>query len=179
MKKHVSIKHAEAYILNTTLKTHLVCGLASLRSTSHETMSTVVECIRCLCGCNELSKERLQELLNKKIKTFLQDQAAVEMFERFIPRDSRTHSYIPIVKQAEAFLDADIDTSSDEWEEFLEDLEEKLADELNENPDTKEALEKVIFHYTKKIETSKDYENFTNNLIEKYKKKSNRRYTSA
>lgn len=133
-------------------------------------MSRVVECIKCFCGCNELSKERIKELLCKKIHGFLNDTEAVTMFKKFIPSDSRTHKHIDIVAQAKIFKQTEIDTSSDDWEEFVEDLEEQLADELSEESDTNVVLEKIIFHYSKKIETSIDYQNYTDNLKQKYKK---------
>ncbi|XP_055637630.1 uncharacterized protein LOC129776172 isoform X2 [Toxorhynchites rutilus septentrionalis] len=132
-------------------------------------MSKVVECIKCICGCNKLTRERIKEILYKKIHGFLSDEAAVEMFQKFIPSESRTHKHIAIVNQAKQYQDIEIDFESDEWEEFVEDLEEHLEDELKENPDTQAALEKVIFEYSKKIETSTDYKNFTRNLKDKYK----------
>ncbi|XP_055586728.1 uncharacterized protein LOC129739344 [Uranotaenia lowii] len=131
----------------------------------------VVECIKCFCGCDELTKDRIQELLYKKIHGFLNDEPAVAMFEKFIPPDSRTHKHIGIIRQAKHYQEdvTQVDKSSDEWEEFGEDLEEHLEDELKENDDTREALEKVIFHYSKKIEVSQDYTNFQQNLKAKYK----------
>ncbi|XP_055523296.1 uncharacterized protein LOC129717435 [Wyeomyia smithii] len=133
-------------------------------------MSRVVECIKCFCGCNELSKERIKELLCKKIHGFLNDNEAVTMFKKFIPSDSRTHKHIDIVAQAKIYQQAEIDTSSDGWEEFVEDLEEQFADELLESADINAVLEKIIFYYSKKIETSIDYQNYVDNLRQKYKK---------
>ncbi|XP_058467856.1 uncharacterized protein LOC131440522 [Malaya genurostris] len=133
-------------------------------------MSRIVECIKCLCGCNELSKERIKELLCKKIHAFLNDKEAVDMFQKFIPSDSNTHKHIAIIKQARLYQQVEIDKSSDEWEEFAEDLEEQFEDELKESSDTNSVLEKVIFEYSKKIETSNDYSNFSRNLKQKYNK---------
>lgn len=133
-------------------------------------MSRVVECIKCICGCNKLTKDRLKELISKNIHGFLNDQAAVDMFKIFIPKDSRTHKQLAIIEQAKAFHDMEeLDTSNDEWEEFTEDLQEHLEDELKENPNTKEALETVIHYYSKEVESSQDFRNFSTNLREKYK----------
>ncbi|XP_062538913.1 uncharacterized protein LOC134207206 [Armigeres subalbatus] len=131
-------------------------------------MSKVVECIKCFCGCNELSRDRVKELLCKNINGFMNDQAAVDMFRKFIPVDSRTHKHIAIIQRAKTYHGMDITMDSDELEEFAEDLEEHLEDQLKENPDTKEVLESVIFEYSKKVESSKDYQNFCDNLKEKY-----------
>nr|XP_029733616.1 uncharacterized protein LOC109419389 [Aedes albopictus]XP_029733617.1 uncharacterized protein LOC109419389 [Aedes albopictus]XP_029733618.1 uncharacterized protein LOC109419389 [Aedes albopictus]XP_029733619.1 uncharacterized protein LOC109419389 [Aedes albopictus] len=131
-------------------------------------MNEVVECIKCICGCNELSRDRIKEILCKRIHGFLSDEAAVDMFKKFIPANSITHSDIANIQRAKKYLEMDIDTDSDELEEFAEDLEEHLEDELKTNSNTKEALERVIFEYSKKIESSKDYENFKANLREKY-----------
>ncbi|XP_053695735.1 uncharacterized protein LOC128743222 [Sabethes cyaneus] len=133
-------------------------------------MSRVVECIKCFCGCNELSKDRIKELLCKKIHGFLNDNEAVTMFKKFIPSDSRTHKHIDIVARAKLYQQAEIDTDSDDWEEFVEDLEEQFEDELKESSETNAVLEKIIFYYSKKIETSTDYQNYTDNLKQKYKK---------
>lgn len=132
-------------------------------------MSKVVECIKCICGCNKLSKDRLKELISKDIHGFLNDQAAVDMFVKFIPEDSRTHKQLGIIQQAKTFQGMEVDTSSDEWEEFTEDLEEHLEDRLRENPDTKAELDKVISYYSKNVERSQDFKNFSLNLRKKYK----------
>ncbi|XP_058813946.1 uncharacterized protein LOC131677875 [Topomyia yanbarensis] len=133
-------------------------------------MSRVIECIKCACGCKDLPKDRIKELLCKKIHGFLNDDDAVEMFSKFIPNDSRTHKYIAIVKQAKAYQRAEIDTNSDEWEEFVEDLEEQFEDEFKTNSDTNAVLERIVFEYSKKVEISVDYANYTRNLKQKYNK---------
>lgn len=108
-------------------------------------MNEVVECIKCICGCNELSRDRIKEILCKKIHGFLSDEAALVMFKKFIPANSSTHTHIEIIQRAKQYLEMDIDT--EELEEFAEDLEEHLEDQLKTNSDTKKALELVIFEY--------------------------------
>lgn len=132
-------------------------------------MSKVVDCIKCICGCNELTKDRIKEILCKNIHGFLSDQAAVDMFKKFIPADSPTHKWIAIIQRAKKYKEMDINADSDDLEEFAEDLEEHLEDELKTNSDTKEALDRVIFEYSKKIDSTRDYENFSSNLRAKYK----------
>lgn len=134
-------------------------------------MSKVVECIKCICGCNEVTRERIKELLSKKIHGFLNDEAAIDMLVKYIPKESSTHKHIAIVQQAKQYQSIKIDKSSDEWDDFVDSLVEHLAEELEENADTKAALDKVILEYSKKIETSKDFENFNRNLRDKYKQR--------
>lgn len=132
-------------------------------------MSKVVECIKCICGCNEVSRDRIKELLTKRIEAFLNDEAAVDMLKKFIPKESRTHKHIDIVQQAKYFQTIEIDKNSDEWEDFVDCLMEDLADELENSDDTNVALEKVVVEYRRKIDESDDFKNFNSNLRDKYK----------
>lgn len=92
------------------------------------------------------------------------------MFKKYIPEDSRTHKQLAIIQQAKQYHEMEVDTSSDEWEEFAIELEEHLEKELNENSDTKAALDKVIFEYSKNVERSRDFINFSSYLKDKYTK---------
>lgn len=135
-------------------------------------MSKVVECIKCICGCNEVTRDRIKELLSKTIHGFLNDEAAVDMLKKFIPKESLTHKHINIIQQAKCYqTKAEIDKTSDKWEDFVDGLQEDLADELEESADTSAALEKVVLEYSRKIDNSNDFKNFNSNLRDKYNKR--------
>ncbi|XP_001863665.2 uncharacterized protein LOC6046474 [Culex quinquefasciatus] len=134
-------------------------------------MSKVVECIKCICGCNEVTRDRIKELLNKTIHGFLNDEAAVNMLKKYIPKESLTHKHIAIVQQAKHYQTTDVDKSSDEWEDFVDSLLEDLAEELEDSADTNAALEKVVLEYSRRIDKSNDFKNFNSNLRDKYKQR--------
>lgn len=135
-------------------------------------MSKVVECIKCICGCNEVTRDRIKELLTKTIHGFLNDEAAVDMLKKFIPKESLTHKHIAIIQQAKYYqTEAEVDRTSDEWEDFVDCLQEDLADELEESGDINAALEKVVLEYSRKIDKSNDFKNFNSNLRDKYNKR--------
>lgn len=134
-------------------------------------MSKVVECIKCICGCNEVTRDRIKELLNKTIHGFLNDEAAVNMLKKYIPKESLTHKHIAIVQQAKQYQTTDVDKSSDEWEDFVDSLLEDLAEELEDSADTNAALENVVLEYSRRIDKSNDFKNFNSNLRDKYKQR--------
>ncbi|KAL9694429.1 hypothetical protein quinque_013714 [Culex quinquefasciatus] len=134
-------------------------------------MSKVVECIKCICGCNEVTRDRIKELLNKTIHGFLNDEAAVNMLKKYIPKESLTHKHIAIVQQAKHYQTTDVDKSSDEWEDFVDSLLEDLAEELEDSADTNAALENVVLEYSRRIDKSNDFKNFNSNLRDKYKQR--------
>ncbi|XP_039445456.1 uncharacterized protein LOC120425116 [Culex pipiens pallens] len=134
-------------------------------------MSKVVECIKCICGCNEVTRDRIKELLNKTIHGFLNDEAAVNMLKKYIPKESLTHKHITIVQQAKHYQTTDVDKSSDEWEDFVDSLLEDLAEELEDSADTNAALENVVLEYSRRIDKSNDFKNFNSNLRDKYKQR--------
>lgn len=135
-------------------------------------MSKVVECIKCICGCNEVTRDRIKELLSKTIHGFLNDEAAVDMLKKFIPKESNTHKHITIVQQAKYYqTEVEVDKTSDEWEDFVDCLQEDLADELEESADTSAVLGKVVLEYSRKIDKSNDFKNFNSNLRDKYKQR--------
>lgn len=129
----------------------------------------MVECIKCICGCNEITRDRIKELLNKTIHGFLNDEAAVNMLKKYIPKESLTHKHIAIVQQAKQYQTTDVDKSSDEWEDFVDSLLEDLAEELEDSADTNAALENVVLEYSRRIDKSNDFKNFNSNLRDKYK----------
>uniref|UniRef100_A0A1Q3FBR4 Uncharacterized protein n=1 Tax=Culex tarsalis TaxID=7177 RepID=A0A1Q3FBR4_CULTA len=134
-------------------------------------MSKVVECIKCICGCNEVTRDRIKELLNKTVHGFLNDEAAVDMLRKYVPKESNTHKYIAIVQQAKHYQTIEIDKSSDEWEDFVDSLLEDLAEELEESSDSNAVLEKVVLEYSRRIDKSTDFKNFNSNLRDKYKQR--------
>ncbi|EDS38923.1 conserved hypothetical protein [Culex quinquefasciatus] len=134
-------------------------------------MSKVVECIKCICGCNEVTRDRIKELLNKTIHGFLNDEAAVNMLKKYIPKESLTHKHIAIVQQAKHYQTTDVNKSSDEWEDFVDSLLEDLAEELEDSADTNAALENVVLEYSRRIDKSNDFKNFNSNLRDKYKQR--------
>lgn len=136
-------------------------------------MSKVVECIKCICGCNEVTRDRIKELLSKTIHGFLNDEAAIDMLKKFIPKESITHKHIAIVQQAKHYQEnnTEVDKTSDKWEDFVDSLQEDLAEELEESADTSAVLENVVLEYSRKIDKSNDFKNFNSNLRDKYKQR--------
>ena len=131
-------------------------------------MEALVNTARCICGCQQLTKEEIADILMGNIERFLSNTNIVQVFRKFIDPDSITQEYLDVVSLATKLSNAD-EIDDEEEESLQEIISMDFCRKLNERgADKRQIFANIKDDYSKKVEDSEDYERFRDYLRKKY-----------
>lgn len=158
-------------------------------------VSSYLQCLKCSCGCDKLSKEELEQIINSsdRVKDFLKNETARSVFRRLTypeedesqPSGSRQRpvgkrpkpqaiKYLELIEKCEELMKK-ADLSDEAVEELANhrymDLE--LAERLDESTaaNRTEVLEAIVREYSNRLCETECYEKFISKLVKAHEGK--------
>lgn len=140
-----------------------------------------MDLLKCACGCDKLSKDELEVLINStdRVHDFLNNAEAIAMFKRMFENKpaANTLKYLNYITMAKEFMAnpsrlADEDGSSPRT--FTGMIDEELAYTLlacTDDDGRKTVLEEIIKEYSLRLSLSRQYKEFQGQLKKAYQGK--------
>uniref|UniRef100_A0A182UW16 Uncharacterized protein n=2 Tax=Anopheles merus TaxID=30066 RepID=A0A182UW16_ANOME len=160
-------------------------------------LSETMNCFKCSCGCDKLSKEELELIINSsdRVKDFLKNETARSVFRRLTYPDEdesqpsgskqrpvgkrpkpKAIKYLELIEKCEELMKK-ADLSDEAVEELAKhrDMDMELAKRLDESTaaNRTEVLEAIVREYSNRLCETECYEKFISKLVKAHAGKLN------